>query len=147
MFNMYLSGSSFCPVRKDRKRRPCDVLEFCRVCGDAARGGSGGGRAPRATLRIVQLIQSGSPRALLSEIGNPFSWTRFLASRETRPTAGTTRSLAFDCDRLRIRLGVLINSTVCGDSAVIYFFIWFGSNAPGRLILPRLLTLIYEIYR
>lgn len=36
--------------------------------------------APFPGHSIVQPFQSESPSALLSEIGNPFSWTRFLAS-------------------------------------------------------------------
>lgn len=39
------------------------------------------GDAPFPGQSIVQPFQSESPSALLSEIGNPFSWTRFLASR------------------------------------------------------------------
>lgn len=39
---------------------------------------------------IVQPFQSGSPSALLSEIGNPFSWTRFLQLLGAE-TAETTR--------------------------------------------------------
>lgn len=60
-----------------------------------------GCRVSRAS--IVQSFQSESPSALLSEIGNPFSWTRFLASPRG---AGEDHVLgASDCDRAGMQLG------------------------------------------
>lgn len=46
---------------------------------------------------LFEPFQSESPSALLSEIGNPFSWTRFLASR-----GGDGRDEALSCNRLRL---------------------------------------------
>lgn len=55
-------------------------------------GVAGARGAPLPGRSIVQPFQSQSPSALLSEIGNPFSWTRFLASPTEETAKKTTRS-------------------------------------------------------
>ncbi len=95
MFNMYLSGSSLCPVKNHRKSYNSLNCGGCRC--------PRGGDAPSPGQSIVQPFQSESPSALLSEIGNPFSWTRFLASR--RGDRKGDMLLALDCDWTRIQLG------------------------------------------
>ena len=55
-------------------------------------GVAGARDAPLPGRSIVQPFQSESPSALLSEIGNPFSWTRFLASPTEETAKKTTRS-------------------------------------------------------
>lgn len=76
MFNMYLSGWCFNPAQTYTNSLLWYI--FFKFCG---LGLSWGGDASSPGPSIVQPFQSESPSALLSEIGNPFSWTRFLAPR------------------------------------------------------------------
>lgn len=59
----------FVPAKSRKPRLPARFAGLCTGCG----------HAPPAGFGFVLPFQSGSPSALLSEIGNPFSWTRFLA--------------------------------------------------------------------
>lgn len=102
MFNMYLSGSSFGPIKNERSSPLYMYLSrfftFFSGCRCPA-----GDDAPFPGQSIVQPFQSESPSALLSEIGNPFSWTRFLAS--SRGDRKGDMLQALDCKWTRIQLG------------------------------------------
>lgn len=100
MFNMYLSGSSFGPIKNERNSPFYISIEIF------LHFSPGVGVLPAMMLRFqarafVQPFQSESPSALLSEIGNPFSWTRFLAS--SRDCKGDMLQ-ALDCKWTRIQL-------------------------------------------
>lgn len=82
--------------------------------------------APRSPGHsIVQPFQSESPSALLSEIGNPFSWTRFLASAERgdrkRRHASSIR-LELDEDAIRIFNQFLLPPLRFGANLSRFFF-------------------------
>lgn len=84
------------------------ALYFASNC---ARSAASQGVAAALGLRghsFVQPFQSESPSALLSEIGNPFSWTRFLAPAR-RGDRGDWALLPQDPDSTRTQLGFLIH--------------------------------------
>lgn len=96
MFNMYLSGSWF--------RQELDNQEYSeRICRGFCCVSSGRWCSVSRAEYSRSSFQSQSPSALLSEIGNPFSWTRFLARRRRDRHDNTL--YAPDSGRAAIQLG------------------------------------------
>lgn len=91
-----------------------------------------GDDAPFPGQSIVQPFQSESPSPLLSEIGNPFSWTRFLAS--SRDCKGDMLQ-ALDCKWTRIQLEFW--SSVFEFLNLILFYLYFFPCAPVCNILEK----------
>lgn len=90
------------------------ALYFSYNCAQSAARASRRGCARLRGHSFVQPFQSESPSALLSEIGNPFSWTRFLAS-SGRGDRGDWALLPLEPYWTRTQLGVLINFLTTGE--------------------------------
>lgn len=92
-------------VIRSRSKLGNNRLLFFRFFLAQRRGSAAVLRSGRA---VLQPFQSESPSALLSEIGNPFSWTRFLASSQRDREDDTL--LPLDCNWNGTQLGFILIS-------------------------------------
>lgn len=107
-------------VFRSRSKLGNNRLLFFRFCSAQRRGSAAVLRSRRA---VLQPFQSESPSALLSEIGNPFSWTRFLASSQRGDREDDTL-LPLDCNWNGTQLGfILISSWSCVFLLVCIFYL------------------------
>lgn len=123
----------FGPQRATESVRYERFFRFCRT------SVSWSGAAPVPAPIIVQPFQSESPSALLSEIGNPFSWTRFLASLRGVRGEDTLRALSRGWTGTPLGLNALILFHFSGDTVICN--IWLKLTRCCSAVLRLHLTL------
>lgn len=122
-------------VIRSRAKLGNNLSYFFIFCSARQRGSAAVRRSRRT---VLQPFQSESPSALLSEIGNPLSWTRFLASSQ-RGDGEDDTLLPLDSNWNRTQLGFILISSECCVSGLFYglFFIWISRIAALRFSICR----------